>query len=328
MIVSNTFTPFFGFVEDVNDPQKWGRVKVRVTGYHSQNKGVLPTDDLIWFMCLVMDEAQNGIGTNPKYNVGSMVFGYFIDNQLQNGFVAGSLNGKEDINPLAQNENIDSTIVSSKKDSVKTGISKAQGGSWDEPETPYNAKYPDNRVTETNSGHVIELDDSEGAERVHLYHRAGTFLEIHPDGSQVVRIVKDEYTIVAGDGYFSIDGDATGFIGGSNDLNIKGSNTINIDGADNVTIGSSQTVNIGGSQTVTVGGAVTVDASTITFSAGNITLNGALQFNGNVTHAGNHVTSGALSAQTIDSASTSLDNHQHPYSWTDPGGSGITGDPV
>lgn len=246
MIISNSFTPFFGFVEDINDPTKNGRVRVRVTGYHTQNKGVLATDDLIWYTCLVNNsESEKGIGTNPKYNVGSMVFGYFIDNQLQNGFIVGSFNGmpngENDINRLARNEEIDQTIVQKKKDSVRTGVEKTSG-SWDEPQTPYNAKYPDNKVTETNSGHVTESDDTEGAERLHVYHKAGSFYEIHPDGSQVVKIVKDNYTIIAGDGYFCIEGDASGFVGGSNDLVIKGNNDVKIDGTNTIDVEGKSTL--------------------------------------------------------------------------------------
>lgn len=234
MIISNTFTPFFGFVEDITDPLENGRVRVRVVGYHTENKGVLPTDELIWFMCMTKDEADNGVGTNPKYNVGSMVFGYFIDNQLQNGFILGAFNGmpngENDINRLARNKEIDQTIVQDKKDNVRTGVEKTDGSTWDEPETPYDTEYPHNRVTETNSGHITESDDTEGAERLHVYHKAGSFYEIHPDGSQVVKIVKDDYTIIAGDGYFCIEGNSTGFVGGNNDLTIKGTNTIDVEG--------------------------------------------------------------------------------------------------
>lgn len=58
-----------------------------------------------------------------------------------------------------------------------------------EVETPYASEYPYNHVTETNSGHMIEMDDTPGAERVHIYHRSGTMIEIHPDGSLVHKIV-------------------------------------------------------------------------------------------------------------------------------------------
>ena len=35
-------------------------------------------------------------------------------------------------------------------------------------------KYPFNHVHETESGHIIELDDTPDYERIHLYHRTGT----------------------------------------------------------------------------------------------------------------------------------------------------------
>ena len=36
--------------------------------------------------------------------------------------------------------------------------------------------YPKNHVYETESGHIKEFDDTEGAERIHEYHKSGTFL--------------------------------------------------------------------------------------------------------------------------------------------------------
>lgn len=67
---------------------------------------------------------------------------------------------------------------------------------WDEPESPYDAKYPYNHVMETESGHVEEWDDTPGAERYHRWHRAGTFTEIHPDGTRVDKVVGERYTII------------------------------------------------------------------------------------------------------------------------------------
>ena len=39
-------------------------------------------------------------------------------------------------------------------------------------------EYPHNHVTETESGHVIEVDDTKGKERIHVFHKSGTFIEI------------------------------------------------------------------------------------------------------------------------------------------------------
>ena len=41
----NGFIWFNGVVEDRNDPQKLGRVRVRCVGIHTQDKAVLPTAD-------------------------------------------------------------------------------------------------------------------------------------------------------------------------------------------------------------------------------------------------------------------------------------------
>ena len=78
--------------------------------------------------------------------------------------------------------------------------------SWDEPEIPYDATYPRNHVFETESGHLKEFDDTPDKERIHERHNSGTGYEIHPDGSKVTRIKKDNYNIVSNDEYCHIQG--------------------------------------------------------------------------------------------------------------------------
>jgi hypothetical protein len=126
---------------------------------------------------------------------------------------------------LARNEKISETIIESKKSSVSTAVT-AGGGSWTEPKTPYATVYPYNRVMETESGHVLEFDDTPGAERVHIYHRSGTFQEMHPDGTMVTRINNDAYEIVLSDKNILVKGK----------LNITSLDDINIFSAKNITI--------------------------------------------------------------------------------------------
>jgi hypothetical protein len=254
MIQFDVFLPFFGVVEDLNDPEKLGRVRVRCYGYHTENKAFIPSETLRWFSTVVSNSAgTSGVGQSPTgYVTGSTVFGYFLNRELQDGFVLGSITGKptqssmtdlgfndpsgvypifvdeSDVNRLSRNEHIDQTVVQKKKDGIRTDV-ETTSGSWNEPETPYNAEYPNNHVSESTSGHIHEVDDTPGSERLHEYHTSGTFKEIHPDGTQVLKIVRDHYTIIAGANYFCIDGDSTGFIGGNHDLVIKGDNKINID---------------------------------------------------------------------------------------------------
>ena len=55
---------------------------------------------------------------------------------------------------------------------------------------PYSSsQYPYNHVYESESGHVMEIDDSPEAERLLRYHKTGTFEEIHPDGQRVVKVI-------------------------------------------------------------------------------------------------------------------------------------------
>ena len=77
---------------------------------------------------------------------------------------------------------------------------------WDEPRSAFNASYPFNQVYETKNGHVQEFDDTPGAERIRTQHRAGTFTEWQPDGTEVHKIVGNGYRIVAQDDNVIIQG--------------------------------------------------------------------------------------------------------------------------
>ena len=48
--------------------------------------------------------------------------------------------------------------------------------------TQKEAEYPYNHVLETESGHYVEFDDTAGNERIQIFHRKGSFVEINPDG--------------------------------------------------------------------------------------------------------------------------------------------------
>jgi hypothetical protein len=87
-----------------------------------------------------------------------------------------------------------------------------QKANWNEPnpryggtsdsDTEYNpdvglsSLYPFNHVRMGESGHIEEWDDTPTAERLHRYHKAGTFEEIQPDGTKVVKVMGDDYEIV------------------------------------------------------------------------------------------------------------------------------------
>jgi hypothetical protein len=292
------FVWWIGVVEDRMDPEKLGRLRVRIYGYHTADTGKIPTEDLFWAMPIqpIISAAMSGIGFSPTGIVeGTTVIGFFADGHAaQHPIILGTLGGKpqqnhldgdgfrdpngkyptypygeQDTNRLARNEKINETIVQKKKDSLdKARV--AFGGEWEEPETPYDAVYPYNHVRETESGHIEEFDDTEGAERLHRYHRAGTFEEIHPDGTTVHKIVKDQYEIVLGDNYVLIKGDCKINVVGDSSILVEGDAEIEIegdckeeihgnydlkvDGNWNVEVGRNWNISVGGNQTSDTGG--------------------------------------------------------------------------
>ena len=83
------------------------------------------------------------------------------------------------------------------------------GTAFNEPVTPYNAQYPYNHVYESEAGHIREIDDTPGAERIHERHNSGTGYEIHPKGDKVTRVKSDNYTLTAGDDFAHIKGNSS-----------------------------------------------------------------------------------------------------------------------
>ena len=92
------------------------------------------------------------------------------------------------------------------------------------------SKYPYNHVTETESGHIFEVDDTLGAERIHEYHRTGTFYEVQPTGDKVTKVVGDDFEIDLKNKLIYIKGDYTMTVDGDYFLNVKGSKVEHISG--------------------------------------------------------------------------------------------------
>ena len=153
---------------------------------------------------------------------------------------------------------------------------------WKEPDPksvtpdddPYlSAKYPYNHVHESEAGHIHEIDDTPGGERLMQQHSTGSFQEIHPDGTKVVKVVGDNYEIIAGKSSILVVGDAnityTGDVrqlikknkkgeGGNYILEVEGDYTQNIHGEHEVKIGKNRAEQIMGSYASNIQRAVKV----------------------------------------------------------------------
>lgn len=158
-----------------------------------------------------------------------------------------------DTNRLATGNNLGRTIVLKKEASLKTGVKIANGGTWDQSPNPYNAQYPYNKVTQTESGHVMEWDDTPGSERIHTYHKSGTFTEIDANGTQVNKIVGDGFYIMERNGFIYVKGAYCVTVDGA--MNLRTDNVFNLEvsGAANVKIYNDANIEVSGKANIAAG---------------------------------------------------------------------------
>ncbi len=347
------FVWFVGVVEDRNDPDQQGRVRIRCLGFHSEDLNKVPTCDLPWahVMHPVTDPAMHGLGNSPSWLVeGSWIIGFFRDAlEKQQPVIIGSLPGspiqsashrtgfndprhKEStqlndkgiaeysvlgMNPeeyaeygpyplgavkdnsvpvekqskfsrfsghtvgetdtsrlgrgitseshgaLARRRKLRRTsiptstrpFIASVEDLSSNGTGKADVMvPWDEPHPkglkkdadPYtSARYPYNHVYESESGHLMEVDDTPGGERLHREHMSGTFEELHPTGDKVVKVVGSNYEIIAGSSNVVISGDVNLTIEGTKKEFIKGDYILEVEGNFSRKIHKNERVKIG-----------------------------------------------------------------------------------
>ena len=379
-----TFAWWQGVVEDRNDPEKFGRYKVRIIGYHTLDKAILPTSSLPWAIPMqpVTSAAISGVGASPTGLVeGSTVIGFFVDGEdgqipvimgsfgvednvpspdgkpepaeslaergfydpngkyprrkeLQvsedeglldkvKGFVSDGLGGvldgdgnaltsdTEGVDEVDVGKNVLEEASSSRlargaetsenhyslkakrdtrtmqiprgfaskisgwnnkelpfehderkelekftkelneslglgEDGLQLDTDEGDDGKilvkpglyeptfWDEPHPQGSessaSQYPYNHVRESESGHVFEVDDTPGAERIHEFHTAGTFREVQPDGTKVEKIVGDDYVIDLKNRLMYVNGNFDMMVEGDYNLNVKGNKYEHISG--------------------------------------------------------------------------------------------------
>lgn len=184
---------------------------------------------------------------------------------------------EQDTNRLARNQNIGKTIVPLKEsDEDKNVLISNSQGTWSQSPTPYNAKYPFNQVLETESGHILEFDDTPNNERIHLYHTSGTFTEIDRNGTRVNKIIGDSFEICERNGYvhikgslnITIEGNANLLVSNNCELEVNGNLNANITGSANWSVGGDWKVKSGGVNHQSAGGSVAIDAPRIDLNGG------------------------------------------------------------
>jgi hypothetical protein len=234
-------TSLYGFyrgcVENNDDPEKRGRLKIRIFGIHSSSKisgkvDGIETENLVWSepALPITEGSQSGFGAFSIPLKGAHVFVFFENgNPLSPRYFASSpgvpqtksstkegFNDPDGVYPtehrlketdyhrLMRGET-EETIVKDKTDKLKKSISVAGGETWDEPQPMYAAQYPHNIVLATHGGVQIEIDSTPNQQRVHIYHPSNTYIEIGPKGDMIIRNDGGRYDIVMQDQKTNID---------------------------------------------------------------------------------------------------------------------------
>lgn len=226
---------FIGKVEDINDPLQLGRVRIRVLGYHDK---LLETDDLDWVNVLQSTNSSgvDGFGMSSTWlRPGATVVGLYLDGANRSlAVILGTLNQipgddltRHGVNKLARGD-ADRGRLPNLQEEPQAGAST----------------YPNNHVIATPGGHVIELDDTEGNQRVGIQHSSGSYIEVSNSGTITIRAGKDALS--------SVDGDSKEVIGGDKNI-VAGSLNIHLEGPAQINAGgncivSGKTVTIKGSK--------------------------------------------------------------------------------
>lgn len=149
--IGSQFTWFIGSVVDIDDPLLSNRVKVMPYGFYDET---IDKSHLNWSTVMMPNTSSSfkGFGSNHELMVGSWVVGFFRDG------------------PSAQ----DAIILGS--------IASSTDGTIDIPEEA-QLNPPTNKVHKTEAGHLMEVDNTSGAERIHIKHTSGSRLTMNADGT-------------------------------------------------------------------------------------------------------------------------------------------------
>lgn len=270
---SEGFQWFVGKVEDLEDPKQLGRVRVRVFGEHDAN---VNTEDLPWAIIMMpaYSASAGAVGLSPTgIQINALCFGFWLDGrEKQKPMLIGTWHkqpgGKEnpeihDVAKLARG------IQSIKDDPIAPGDY--------EPGLAYKAKYPHNKVLQTTSGHVVEIDDTPNEERLHIRHKSGTYVEIDKNGRVVIKTVGNRHDLTKGNSMIYVQGNVSMQIDGNCNQVVKGKTTITSQG--DLTMGTAGVLNLWGGQGINFkSGTSTTFQSPggVTITSGGLSVMGAI----------------------------------------------------
>lgn len=300
---------FIGVIENNVDPRLEGRVQVRAFGIHGTNKQI-PREALPWAVVAQGDYDPNNI---PRIN--SWVFGVFLDGRDAQTPMVLSLVPTQFADPLEpdktgwgwipdkdgellargsdpenfgqpqqsrllRGEDIESTHVRQHEHGRKFNVKTASGDTWDEPGSAFNTQYPHNKVIET-AHHSIELDDTPGGERITIYHKSGSYVQIDSRGTVTEKAVSDKFEVIDRIQHVVVGGTSTVTILGNSYVYVKGNKIEEIEGDLQTKVHGNHLLSVGGQSTINASEQVQIRAADIRVEAnvGTMSVKAAKELN-------------------------------------------------
>ena len=109
-------------------------------------------------------------------------------------------------------------------------------------EGTYKPTYPKNHVYSTESGHLLEFDDTDSYNRILLSHASGSYQEYSNDGTYVSHIVSKMYEVVSNDKFSLIEGASVETINKSLKLKVNKLDALN--NHFDIEVGSNASMNV------------------------------------------------------------------------------------
>ncbi len=227
--------------------------------------------------------------------------------------------GESDVNRLARNDADNQSITLEARKTFRAAsytnvpsanilpiadgivdIAQSEGDVWSLPENTYATEYPYGHVYESESGHLLEFDDTPNKERILLYHHSGTETEITADGTKNEVNKDSTHTIT--------EKDSKVFIKGNSDITINGRHKImlNADGA----AGNNYDIQVGGGANVNI----QVSEGNINLAALDGDINMFANNNMNVRVGGTYtLVAGKIEESSQSTTTRSAQNEYHTY---------------
>jgi len=211
---------------------------------------------------LIAARANTASNTNPLIVAGAGIGIQIHESNLSDDIDAKSLRypsldeiGKTSLSTLVSNDH--KTLLQKFRESTPISAVGAYDESWTEPSPAFSAQYPHNKARETESGHIFEMDDTPGNERVQISHRSGSFQEWYPSGTKVEKVVKNNYKLVLSDDFV--------YVAGKVNIVIESNTNIRIVGSCNLQVENDLNATVNGNVNYSVGNAFNIKANTLKF---------------------------------------------------------------